>query len=450
MWFRVFIGLVIALKIGMFWYFVKYGQFVDNDSALYIKLAENLINHQVFSESSVAPFEAQVFRTPGYPAFLAGLTILGMEGPYWTVFWQELIYGFCIFMFYHYGKHLFDRNIVIAGVIFLLLEPGGLVHPKLIMSEVLFLPFFFLGLFTVGFYLLESRWQSLLTAGFLFGLGALIRPAVLYLPLLVAITLCCFDYRNQKRWLHVGLFLLIFIITVSPWLVRNYSHFDKVFMTGQQGNIFAKYHVPIVWDAAGVIPREQGNVLILKQIAGAVAEQSSKIGRPLSEVEIDEVKRKLAVTELAKYPFIYLKQWIFGCIKTMSGPYITQLYDSYGIRSDRVHFYDVIRQANSFSEGVWQYFNNLDLLFLINTVATIIMAGLALLGVFNIISQKDCFLWIMMLANFYFICIPGPEGYPRFRFPVSLFWFIQAYLGFRWITALAQRNTSVKQFRIPD
>jgi 4-amino-4-deoxy-L-arabinose transferase-like glycosyltransferase len=440
MWFRVLIGLVITLKIAMFWYFVEYGQFVDNDSALYINLAENLINNQVFSESTTAPFEAHVFRTPGYPAFLAVLSLSGMEGSYWVVFWQELIYGLCVFLFYHYGKRLFDRNIVIAGVIFLLLDPGGLVHPKLIMSEVLFLPFFFLGLFAIGIYLRESRWQNLIAAGFLFGLGALIRPAVLYLPLVIAITLCCFDYRNKKRWLHAGTFMLMFIITISPWLTRNYLHFDKLFMTGQQGNIIAKYHVPIVWDAANIVPRKQGNVLIVKQIEAAVSEQSSIVGRPLSEVEIDEVMQELAITELAKYPFIYLKQWVFGCIKTMSGPFITQLYDSFGVQSGRVHFYDVIRQADSFFEGVWHYFKNLDFVFLINVVATIVMAGFALLGVVNIISQKDCFLWIMMLANFYFICIPGPEGYPRFRFPVSLFWFIQAYFGFRWVAALVQRN----------
>jgi hypothetical protein len=191
-------------------------------------------------------------------------------------------------------------------------------------------------------------------------------------------------------------------------------------------------------------------MLILKKISEAVSEQENEIGRPLSVVEIDAVEQKLAITELAKYPTIYLKQWIFGCIKTMSGPFITQLYDSYGIQSGRVHFYDVIRQADSFFEGVWHYFKNLDLIFLINAVATIVMAGLALLGVFNIISQKDCFLWIMMLANFYFISIPGPEGYPRFRFPVGLFWFIQAYLGFRWIVALLRRNDSIKQVQVPN
>ncbi len=444
MWFRVFVGVVIALKLASFWYFVKYGQFVDNDSALYIKLAENLLNLQVFSESSVAPFDAHVFRTPGYPAFLALLSLLGMEGNYWAVFWQEIIYGFCIFLFYHFGKSLFDRNIVIAGVIFLLLEPGSWVYPKLIMTEVLFLPFFFAGIFLIGIYLRNAKWQNLAIAGGLLGLGALVRPAVLYFPLVVAVTLIGFNVKNYSRWLHAGVLILTFFITLSPWLIRNYVHYERVFMSSAKGNILAKYHVPIIWDAAGVIPREQGNIKAIKEINQLVKERSDKLGRSLNAVEIDELEQQFAVSELKKYPLLYFKQWIYGSIKTMVGPFITQLYDSFGIRSVRPHFYDVIKQSNSFAEGVINYFINLDFVFLLNAVATIAMAGFALLGVFYIINQKDCFLWILMLANFYFIFLPGPEGYPRFRFPVSLFWFIQAYYGFRWLREKLNRNQVVQ------
>ncbi len=440
MWFRVFVGVVITLKIAVYWYFVKHGQFVDNDSALYIRLAENLLNQQAFSESSVAPFDAHVFRTPGYPAFLALLSFLGMEGNYWAVFWQEIIYGFCVFLFYHYGKLLFDRNIVIAGVIFLLLEPGSWVYPKLIMTEVLFLPFFFAGIFLIGTYLRRVKWSYLAMAGVLLGLGALIKPAVLFLPLVIAVILAGFDLKNQNRWLHAGVFVLAFVITLSPWLIRNYQHYHKVFMSSAQGNILAKYHVPIIWDVAGVIPREQGNILAINKINQLVEQRSNKLGRPLTAVEIDELEQKFAVSELRKYPLLYFRQWIFGSIKTMVGPFITQLYDSFGIRSERPHFYEVIRQSNSFADGVVNYFIHLDFVFLLNALATIMMAGFALLGVFFIINQKDCFLWILMLTNFYFIFLPGPEGYPRFRFPVSLFWFIQAYYGFRWLREKLRRN----------
>jgi 4-amino-4-deoxy-L-arabinose transferase-like glycosyltransferase len=440
MWFKAFIALVVLLKIGIFLYFVEYGQFVENDSVHYLKLAKNLARHHVFSMSSAAPFEPQVIKSPGYPAFLAILSLMGMKGPYWIVFWQELLYGLCIFLFFFYGKRLFDRNIVIAGVIFLLLEPAGWVYPKLILSEVLFLPFLFLGMFAIGLYLRESRWQNLAVAGFLFGLGAFIRAGILYLPMVIAITLCCFDYRNLKRWLHVGLFLLIFISSLSPWLIRNYMHFDKLFFSGAKGNIMLKYFVPKVWDAAGVVPREQGKVLIQKREDDAIAELSNQIGRLLSPVERIQLKQKMAVAELAKYPLVLIEQWVLGSIKTMIDPFVTQLYDSYGIQSHKASFYTSMRKTNGFFEGIWLFLINMDFIFFINFIATIIMAGFALLGSFNIISQKNCFLWVMMLANFYFIYIAGPEGYARFRFPVGLFWFIQAYLGFRWVIAMTQRN----------
>ena len=86
--------------------------------------------------------------------------------------------------------------------------------------------------------------------------------------------------------------------------------------------------------------------------------------------------------------------------------------------------------------GVIYYFKNLDWLFMINLLLTIAMSGFALLGVISIMQSKDRFLWLMMLANFYFIFLAGPEGYPRFRFPVGLFWFIQAYLGLVWVMSV--------------
>lgn len=443
MWFRVFIGVVIALKVAAFWYFVQYGQFVDNDSILYIKLAENLQKYHVLSESSMPPYDAHVFRTPGYPAFLALLSSLGMEGNYWVVFWQEIIYGFCVFLFYHYGKRLFDKNIVLAGTIFLLVEPGSWVYPKLIMTEVIFLPFFFASMFLIGIYRKESKWQYLATAGILLGLGALIRPAVLFFPLVVVGTLVFFKYKSMVRWLHSGIFVLLFIVTLSPWIIRNYHHYNKIFISSAQGNILAKYHVPIIWDAAGVISREQGNILAIKKISRLVAEQSEKLGRQLNAVEIDEIEQKFAVSELKNHLLLYLKLWVFGSLKTMVGPFITQLYDSFGIHSERVHFYEVINHSDSFAKGVMTYFINLDFMFLLNAVATIVMAGFALLGVLYIIKQRDFFLWIIILANFYFIFLPGPEGYPRFRFPVSLFWFIQAYYGFRWLREKFKKNETV-------
>jgi hypothetical protein len=44
------------------------------------------------------------------------------------------------------------------------------------------------------------------------------------------------------------------------------------------------------------------------------------------------------------------------------------------------------------------------------------------------------------MANCYFIFLPGPMGYARFRFPVDVFWFVQAYIGLVWCFSLVSQG----------
>jgi 4-amino-4-deoxy-L-arabinose transferase-like glycosyltransferase len=427
-----FIGILILLRVFLFLYFViSKGQYYSPDSGLYIDLATNMVKFGVFSLSPGAPFVPEIFRTPGYPAFLALLEILGMESPYWAVFWQELIYAGCILMFYQYGRTIFGNKITRIGVIFLLLEPGGLTYPKLLLSETLFLPFFMGGVLAIGLYLRDLNWRYLAAAGILMGLGAIIRPAILYLPLVIALTLAVFDWKDSKRWLHGGILVLSFVLIISPWLIRNQYHFGKMMMTGQQSNMFSNYHVPLVWESVKGIPFDEGRELSREQVRNAVAKQEKLLGRSLSRVEVFNLQQKIALHELAKHPLIYAMHWTFGMLKTINGVNLTEFYHAFRLRIDRLHFFQV--ESTNFAEKVYIFLKHQDVIVLLAVLVRVVIAVFALLGALQIIKKRDCFLWIMMLANFYFICVPGPMGYSRFRFPVEVFWFIQAYYGLTWV-----------------
>ena len=41
------------------------------DGPEYVRLADNLARHRVFSRDTSPPYRAELFRTPGYPVFLA-------------------------------------------------------------------------------------------------------------------------------------------------------------------------------------------------------------------------------------------------------------------------------------------------------------------------------------------------------------------------------------------
>lgn len=435
--FSQIVGLLIIFRIIVYAFFLGLdGEYLEEDSGYYLWLADILREHHVFSQTDKPPFSPQIFRTPGYPAFLVFLYELGMESPYWATFWQEIIYGFSIFLFYRYGKHFFGKKIIQTGVIFLLLEPGGLATPKIILSETLFLPFFFGTLFAIGYYLRGNNWRYLALSGVLMGVGAYIRPAIMYFPIVATLILIIFAYRDKKKWLHASVLLIAFTIVISPWLLRNYHYFGKLVMSGQQSNMLANYHVPVVWESALGIPFWEGHEQIKAQVKKATTEKARNLQRQLTTVEILEVEQHLALTELKKYPWHYFKQWSFGILKTMNGGNLFEIYHAFRYQTKRLHFFEI--EATDFKEKVFTFLINQDYFYILEALLRVLIAFFALLGAVYIMLKKDSFLWLMMLANFYFICTPGPMGYARFRFPVEVFWFIQAYLGFFWVLGMIQ------------
>jgi hypothetical protein len=103
---------------------------------------------------------------------------------------------------------------------------------------------------------------------------------------------------------------------------------------------------------------------------------------------------------------------------------------------ERLRFFDV--EALDFKEKVFTFLINQDYFYIFEALLRVLISIFALCGAIWIIVKKDCFLFVMMLASFYFICTPGPMGYARFRFPVEVFWFIQAYFGFFGVRSILQ------------
>jgi len=432
-YFLTVVLLLILFRIGAFVYFVvTQGQYLQPDSLEYVNLANNLLEHQVFSKSLHPPFEINFFRTPGYPFFLAILKYLGVGSPYWVVFWQELLYGVSIGCFYFYGQSLFGEKIVQASVLFLLIEPGGLAFPKLILSETLFLPFVTTSLLLIGHYLKKRDCYFLVFSGCILGLGVLIRPALMYLPIIICFTLIAFDYRCKLRWIHSGLLLLTVILIVSPWIARNLHYSNKIFISGQQSNALANYHVPYVWELSKGIPFREGQKVIATEVATVIKQREKQEKIFFSKIERFSIQQDIAIHELLKYPFSYGKQWSVGFFRAMLGTNLTALSDVLKIQYAKVGLSEKPLNV-SFSEKLFDFLKELNGLTIIFLILRGVIAVFAILALPVIFKDKNCFRWIIVLANFYFMFAAGPFADSRFRFPIEIFWFAQAGIGFSWL-----------------
>ncbi len=106
--------------------------------------------------------------------------------------------------------------------------------------------------------------------------------------------------------------------------------------------------------------------------------------------------------------------------------------------------FNEIQEINLFKKA-WLYLIRQDKLTQFFLMLRGLITIFALFGALVIFKSKDCFLWIIMFSNYYFVCAAGPAGLARFRFPIEVFWFIQAYYGFFWIN-LFWKNLNVKGF----
>jgi hypothetical protein len=225
-------------------------------------------------------------------------------------------------------------------------------------------------------------------------------------------------------------------------MVRNQQYSDKFFISGQGSNLFANFHVPIVWKSTKGIPLLEGKKIIKAKVKASILLQERGQEHRLTKIEIYEVQQYVAFKELAKYPIEYGNQWMVGVFKSMMGVNTTGLSRLLKVSFNRVPFPEI--HNFNLLNVILEQLKTQNILVIFIVVLRVAINVFAFFGVLAIIKRRDCFLWLMMLANFYFICIAGPGiNNARFRFPVEVFWFTQAYFGFIWVISCLKKGQNI-------
>ena len=183
----------------------------------------------------------------------------------------------------------------------------------------------------------------------------------------------------------------------------------------------------------------------------------------LNAVEFFKLQQKVALTELIRYPGTFFTQWVSGSLKAMYVPFAVQVYGVFHeqwapmpllelfpdtLHAEQTNVFGLSHSGVSglFAKGFY-FLTHANKLYLLSLILSVLNMLFACLGIISIIGKKDCFLWLMMLCNFYYIFIAGPMGYARFRMPIDVFWFIQAWIGAEWLLHLFQQWHSKLRIR---
>ena len=190
------------------------------DGVIYTRAAVDLAEGRGFTRAMFPPWTDQAltaFYPVGFPAWLAGLRLLNIEGR-GALALQALLGALLVPIAWSLARHLRDARSAHYAAWLAALWPGGAIYALTYFAEPLFAVF--LGLATlaaVGFQ--ERGWlRAACLAGLAMGAAAWVRPTAIAMAFALGAT-CGRTWRERVSAALVT--SAIALAVVAPWIARN-------------------------------------------------------------------------------------------------------------------------------------------------------------------------------------------------------------------------------------
>lgn len=329
-------------------------------------------------------------RPPLYPLFLAFIYYIFGVNYFAVRFIQSIISAFLCIVIYYIAKKAFDQKVALVSAAMLVFYQPHIYYlyfggPGFLLSETLFTLLLTLTIFFLSMSFSEHAYidqKNIILAGFFLGLASLTRPEVALFPLfLVFLFLAKNKFQNRLIIKKIALFSLVFILSILPWMIRNYLvQKAPVPLTTLGGYIF--------W--SGNNPTSRGGW-------GRDFPKFDKIDHEqlslLSEAKIDRLFYKAGIEFLIKnyklIPKLFLKKLLV----------FWNIFNEFG--------------SYNFYYGIIFMFALLNIIFLLSS---------------KFKCDMNCLLLVIVFIYFNFVALVF-FGDPRYRYPIEPFIIIFASAG---------------------
>lgn len=203
-----------------------------SDSAVYLRLAHQLSQGKPYQDT--AGFLA--FWPPGLPLYLTPFVRVIRSDFYALLLANLLLYCLAARSIYSLARTLFDKHVAIVSTMLFVIWPSRILLTTLASKETLTLTTVVMSLaIAVRIHTARSRISNdcfALALGFLLGLSALAQPGLTLLFCLFPVGLWFLWKRfTLSALLRLFAFVAVmFLMTIAPWIVRNYTVFDGQFI----------------------------------------------------------------------------------------------------------------------------------------------------------------------------------------------------------------------------
>ncbi len=289
------IGTALLIRLG--YVAAAHGSFTYPDEHVYHGVAQSLLNGQGFSAGSESgPYT----KEPLYPFFLYILYAVFGTATLPVLLLQTVLSALTVYLIYRTGLLLFGGEEALAAAAMATFYPFFIFYNAYLLRETLLVLFSV----TVLYYALQvtaDKARSFLWFSLWCGGAVLLKEMFLYFWVLMAVMSFAVNKMNIKT-LAAG--SILFLLVLSPWVLRNDRAFGRPFITsGQMMNIYA----PLVFPEAIIGTPEQ--TVFFGQHPVLVE------GNKLPTQERDRFYKKAFLEEVRARPLSFMKKTAWRFLK---------------------------------------------------------------------------------------------------------------------------------------
>lgn len=395
-----------------------------HDSYIYNNLALEIYNGSISSFTHTK-------LTPGYPVFVYLIYLATGYRPWVVIAVQLLLNIMTIALVYELALALFGEKASLPAAVLYSLAPLGIYFSFVLVTETLFLLLLVAAVIMVVRALKSRRYVHFGLSAFLFGLASLVKPIAQYTPFVVVATIILYSgMRWSRRMKSVIVFAAVFILAISPWLLRNYMLHDNLSLSTIKGrNLF-------FFNVAYMEMLKTGKDLneVRLELLDRVEKESWYVqsDNPFVKSKMyDRYATGYIRNNLVDYGKLHFKG-IFNCFASIGGGNLCNII---GVKSGNRNFGNPLFKSNAFM--LLSYFKNFankngyEIIISISALIVVAVTYLSfVVGLLNGIAARRFFdLMLPFLLVVYFSVLVGPVGGSRYKLPMVPFYTVIAGLG---------------------
>jgi 4-amino-4-deoxy-L-arabinose transferase-like glycosyltransferase len=409
--------LVLALAgrgalLGVAWRSDSAAAALSSDSPTYLAPALSLATEGTFKTNQ----HLEIFRTPGYPAFLVACGFAGPLGYGITQIVQVLLDVLLVYLTFVLGARLVSPVAALWAAGFQACSLVAMLSSVKVLSDGLFAFLITIAILLLVRYLEEGKLRLLITAAAVTAAATYVRPVgFIFMPIVVAVLLF-----RQRRTAPVAAFVLVFAGLVAPWFVRNYLAVGYVGFSAISDDSLLFYEAAGVWAKSHGLSTQKARQELDMIYRQRLEVEKIEDGSP----QAMRVQRQMGRAILLAYPGTFLRVHSTTSLNSLL-PAGTGLLEMLGVTSGNRGTLSVLHTAGLWAAAKYYFGSNItamllmvpDLVFLVIQYLACSAYALTQLGLRGLNWGPAG--WLIVLTILAFVLVGGPAAVPRFRLPVE-------------------------------